>query len=264
MSGGSPDEPISHRPVYDFRGARPVAQPIAGRYGRRGGSIAAGKTKRTSMSMLGFNPDFKSNATVLCLGAHCDDIEIGCAGALLELRQRYPALHVVWTVFSGTEDRTAETRSAAARLLGGAGYSVNVHRFRGSYFPSCTSDIKDAFETIKAQVNPDLIFTHFLQDRHQDHRVIAELTWNTFRDHAILEYEIAKFEGDLGQPNVYVPLARANMDLKVSTLMDSFPSQHSRTWFDPDLFKGHMRLRGMECNAPSRYAEAFHARKLRV
>ncbi len=213
--------------------------------------------------MLGFKPNFPANATVLCLGAHCDDIEIGCAGTLLELRQRYPALNVLWIVFSGTEDRVAETRSAAAKLLGGgASYSVDVHRFRGSYFPFCGSDIKDAFEAIKARVTPDLIFTHFLQDRHQDHRVIGELTWNTFRDHAILEYEIAKFEGDLAQPNVYVPLTGANMERKVATLMDSFPSQHTRTWFDAELFQGHMRLRGVECNAPSRYAEAFHARKL--
>ena len=215
--------------------------------------------------MLGFKPDFQSNATVLCLGAHCDDIEIGCAGTLLELRQRYPGLRVVWKVFSGSEDRAAETRSAAAKLLGeGASYSVDVHQFRGSYFPFCGPDIKDAFETIKVQVTPDLIFTHFLGDRHQDHRVIAELTWNTFRDHAILEYEIAKFEGDLAQPNVYVPLTKANMERKVGTLMESFPSQHSRSWFDAELFRGHMRLRGVECNAPSRFAEAFHARKLRL
>jgi LmbE family N-acetylglucosaminyl deacetylase len=213
--------------------------------------------------MLGFKPQFAANPTVLCLGAHCDDIEIGCAGTLLELRHRFPGLRVVWTVFSGDDVREAETRSAAARLFAEAAtYSVAVHRFRGSYFPYCGEQIKDAFEELKAKVSPDLIFTHFLHDRHQDHRVIGELTWNTFRDHAILEYEIAKYEGDLAQPNVYVPLAKDNVKRKVAALVDCFQSQLSRTWFDAALFEGQMRLRGVECNAPSRYAEAFHARKL--
>jgi LmbE family N-acetylglucosaminyl deacetylase len=212
--------------------------------------------------MLSFDPKFPPKATVLCLGAHCDDIEIGCAGTVLELRQRFPDLHVEWIVFSGDEVRAAETRSAAAKLLGGTDCVVDVHAFRGSYFPYLGADIKDVFEAIKQRLTPHLIFTHYLQDRHQDHRIIAELTWNTFRDHSILEYEVAKFEGDLAQPNVYVPLSKLNLDRKVATLIDCFPSQSSRTWFDADLFRGHMRLRGVECNAPSRYAEAFHARKL--
>ena len=213
--------------------------------------------------MLRFKADFRSDATVLCLGAHCDDIEIGCAGTLLELRDRYPALRFVWVIFSGDDVREAESRAAARNLLGaGPHCTVEVHRFRGSFFPYLGADLKDAFESIKSRYTPDLIFTHFLQDRHQDHRVVAELSWNTFRDHAILEYEIAKFEGDLALPNVYSPISTANVSRKVDTLMSSFPSQHTRTWFDRDLFQGLMRLRGVECNAGSRYAEAFHGRKL--
>lgn len=212
--------------------------------------------------MQGFRPQFNPDATVMCLGAHCDDIEIGCSGAQLELMQRYPGLKFLWVVFSGDEVRGAETRAAAASLLGAPRCQVELHPFRGSYFPYCGADIKDVFESLKSRHSPELIFTHFLSDRHQDHRVIAELTWNTFRDHAILEYEIAKFEGDLAQPNVYVPLSTANMEHKVSTLMSCFKSQHSRSWFDEELFKGHMRLRGVECNAPNRYAEAFHGRKM--
>ncbi len=213
--------------------------------------------------MLSFSPNISANATVLCLGAHCDDIEIGCSGTLLELQQRYPGLRFVWIVFSGDEERAAETRNAARQLLGVAPECVvEVLQFRGSYFPYSGADIKDAFESIKTRYAPELIFTHCLLDRHQDHRVIAELTWNTFRDHAILEYEIAKFEADLLQPGVYVPLSAANLQLKVDTLMQCFKSQHTRSWFDPELFKGQMRLRGIECNAPSRYAEAFHGRKM--
>jgi LmbE family N-acetylglucosaminyl deacetylase len=211
-------------------------------------------------AMLRFTPQFPASGTVLCLGAHCDDIEIGCGGTLLELHQRHPALRFEWVVFSGDEQREAETRAAAARLLGDC--QLSVHRFRASYFPYCAAEIKDAFEALKARVQPDLIFSHFLQDRHQDHRVLAELTWNSFRAHSILEYEIAKYEGDLAHPNVYVPLGADNVGRKVETLLGCFASQRSRSWFDADLFRGQMRLRGVECNAPSRYAEAFHARKL--
>jgi LmbE family N-acetylglucosaminyl deacetylase len=212
-----------------------------------------------------FRPDFSPNGTVLCLGAHCDDIEIGCGGGLVELRTRYPGLNFVWVLFSGESEREQETRAAAAKLMGtGTRYEVNVLGFRGSYFPYLASSIKDAFEEVRSRVNPELILTHFLADRHQDHRVISELTWNTFRNHMILEYEIAKYEGDLAHPNVYFPLAPETVELKVKTLMECFPSQRNRQWFDADLFRGQMRVRGVECNSPSRYAEAFHARKLIV
>ena len=213
--------------------------------------------------MLSFTPDFPSNATVLCLGAHCDDIEIGCGGALLELRRRRPDLRFFWVVFSGEAGRESETRAAAAKLMGpGAEYVLEVHGFRGSRFPSQGTEIKDTFELLRSRVTPDLILTHYLGDRHQDHRVIAELTWNTFRSHAVLEYEIAKYDGDLAQPGVYFPLTLAAVERKIETLMECFPSQRQRQWFDAELFRALLRLRGVECNSPSRYAEAFHARKL--
>ncbi len=213
--------------------------------------------------MLSFTPEFPASGTVLCLGAHCDDIEIGCGGTLFELRRRRPDLRFVWAVFSGESVRELETRAAAAKLLGpGTEYAVEVHGFRGSYFPYLGTQIKDAFESLRSRVAPDLILTHFLGDRHQDHRTIAELTWNTFRSHAILEYEIAKYEGDLAHPGVYFPLPPAAVERKIDTLMECFPSQRQRQWFDAELFRAQLRLRGVECNSPSRYAEAFHARKL--
>jgi LmbE family N-acetylglucosaminyl deacetylase len=213
------------------------------------------------MPLLPFAPTLPATGTVLCLGAHCDDIDIGCGGTLMELQRRHPGLRFEWIVFSGDATREAETRAAAARLLGDA-CRVDVRRFPCSYFPYEGAQIKDAFESIKEQVDPDLIFSHFLADRHQDHRVIGELTWNTFRNHTILEYELVKFEGDLAHPNLYVPLAEDLVRRKVETLVDCFASQRSHAWFDADLFRGHLRLRGAECNAASRHAEAFHARKL--
>jgi LmbE family N-acetylglucosaminyl deacetylase len=164
-------------------------------------------------------------------------------------------------VFSGEEERAAETRAAAARMLGSS-CTVDVAQFRGSFLPFDGPALKEFFEGVKARVQPDLVFTHFLQDRHQDHRTIAELTWNTWRNHAVFEYEIPKYEGDLAHPGVYVPLSAAVVERKVAALMDCFASQRSRQWFDRDLFLAHLRLRGVECNAASRHAEAFHVRKL--
>jgi LmbE family N-acetylglucosaminyl deacetylase len=213
--------------------------------------------------MLRFKPDLAEDATILCLGAHCDDIEIGCGGTLIELRRRHPRLRLVWVVFSGSGERERETRAAAAALLGSdANVSVEVRDFRGSYFPHCAADIKDAFEEMRSRVTPDLIMTHYLADRHQDHRVLAELTWNTFRSHAILEYEIPKYEGDLAHPGVFCPLSQETVEHKIETLLNCYPSQRNHQWFDADLFRGHLRLRGVECNSPTRFAEAFHARKL--
>ncbi|MGE0188580.1 MAG: PIG-L deacetylase family protein [Steroidobacteraceae bacterium] len=213
--------------------------------------------------MLGFKPNFSASSTVLCLGAHCDDIEIGCGGTLMEIQQRHPGIRFVWVVFSSDATRESETRMAARRMLGDeANCLVEAHSFRGSYLPYHGAEIKDAFEAIKARYSPDLVLTHYLSDRHQDHRVIAEFTWNTFRNHAILEYEIPKFEGDLAHPNVYVPISPEAVERKIGILLECFPSQHSRSWFDAELFRGVMRLRGVECNAPNRYAEAFHARKI--
>lgn len=209
-----------------------------------------------------FLPDLPADGTILCLGAHSDDIEIGCSGLLMQLHQRHPGLHFVWVVFSGDDEREQETRKAAAALMGNANLDFTAHKFRGSYFPHCASQIKDAFEEIRGRLDPDLVLTHYLTDRHQDHRVISELTWNTFRSHAVLEYEIPKYDGDLAHPGVFCPLSEALVEKKIATLLECFGSQRSHQWFDADLFRGLMRLRGIECNSPTRFAEAFHARKL--
>jgi LmbE family N-acetylglucosaminyl deacetylase len=212
--------------------------------------------------MLQFKPDLPADATILCLGAHSDDIEIGCGGTLIELHSRHPQLNFVWVVFSGRGERESETRAAAAKLLPGANITVDVRDFRTSYFPHCAAEIKDTFEEIRSRVVPHLVMTHYLADRHQDHRVLAELTWNTFRNHAVLEYEIPKYDGDLAHPGVFCALPPETVDRKVAVLLECFPSQRSHQWFDGDLFRGHLRLRGIECNSPTRFAEAFHARKL--
>ncbi|MEP7242477.1 MAG: PIG-L deacetylase family protein [Gammaproteobacteria bacterium] len=206
-------------------------------------------------------------AVILCVGAHCDDIEIGCGATLVRLRREYPSARIVWAIFAREDGRDGESRAAAAQLLGAgtappAGPELRFFDFRGSYFPTAYEGIKDAFETLKGAVRPDLILTHHLQDRHQDHRVLAELTWNTFRSHLVLEYEIPKYEGDLGHPNLFMPCTVADLDRKVKALMECFPSQRSRGWFTEDTFRALARLRGIECASPTGFAEAFHARKL--
>jgi LmbE family N-acetylglucosaminyl deacetylase len=210
-----------------------------------------------SLSLPGNGP-----LQVLCLGAHCDDIEIGCAGTLMTLQERHPGSSFAWVIFTQEAGRERESRDAAARIHGPKAATVEVLDYRMSYLPYEGAKVKDRFEDIKVRLQPDLIFTHRLEDRHQDHRLIAELTWNTYRDHLILEYEIPKYEGDLGQPNLYVPLDAAIAARKLEILMTCFPSQTPRAWFSRDLFQAHLRLRGIECNAPSGHAEAFYARKI--
>lgn len=200
--------------------------------------------------------------TILCLGAHSDDIEIGCGASLMGLIDALPGVSVHWLVFSGNERRAAETRLAAERMLTNAGdRNVMIESFRDGYFPWDGAAIKDRFEALKRDVEPDIVFTHYRDDRHQDHRTISDLTWNTFRDHMVLEYEIPKYDGDLGVPNCYMPVTEAHRKAKVETLIDCFPSQSDHAWFTADTFNGLMRLRGMECAAPEGFAEAFHARK---
>jgi LmbE family N-acetylglucosaminyl deacetylase len=200
---------------------------------------------------------------VLCLGAHCDDIEIGCGGTLVRWAREYPACQFVWACFAGEPDREQESRAAASRLLETRSPGeLRFFDFRGSYFPTQFELIKDAFEDLKRTVRPDIVLTHHLHDRHQDHKLIADLTWNTFRSHLVLEYEIPKYEGDLGQPNVFVPLAAADLEHKIRCLIDCFPSQRTRAWFTEDTFRAVARLRGVECASPSGFAEAFHGRKL--
>ena len=200
---------------------------------------------------------------ILCLGAHCDDLEIGCGGTILRLLAERPGSTVRWEVFAGDGERASEARSSAADFLAAAGRTqVEINSFRESYFPFVGAQIKDRFEQIKAEVEPDLILTPRTEDLHQDHRLIGELTWNTFRDHLIAEYEIPKYEGDLGQPNVFAPLSRAIAQRKIELVLRHFRSQAGRRWFRAETFESLMRLRGIECNAAEGFAEALYVRKL--
>jgi LmbE family N-acetylglucosaminyl deacetylase len=202
---------------------------------------------------------------VLLLGAHSDDIEIGCGGTVLELIRARPDVEIRWVVFSAAGVRAAEAREGARHFIGDrAGTSVELHEFRDGFFPVQLEAIKEQFEALARSFQPDVVFTHRREDRHQDHRVMSDLAWNTFRRAMILEYEIPKWDGDLGIPNLFVPLSAAVADEKVRLLMAAFASQRSKDWFDADTFRGLARLRGMECRAPSGFAEAFSARKISV
>jgi LmbE family N-acetylglucosaminyl deacetylase len=204
-----------------------------------------------------------SIGSILCLGAHSDDIEIGCGGTVLKLAESNPGLAVHWVVFSATGERGKEARASADRFLARAGKkTVELHQFRDGFFPSEHSKIKTYFEELKSRVQPDAVFTHTRADLHQDHRAVCELTWNTFRDHLVLEYEVPKWDGDLGAPNVYVPLDERHASEKIAILVECFATQRGKHWFDEETFAGLMRLRAMECNAPSRRAEAFYGRKV--
>ena len=206
---------------------------------------------------------FNNLRTVLCLGAHADDIEIGCGGTLLKLIERHPGLVVHWVVFSASDMRAAEARHSADTFLRDAGESsITIHDFRDSFFPYQAEAIKEAFHALAAKVCPDLIFTHRPDDAHQDHRVLSEMTWCAFRNHAILEYEIPKYEGDLGRPNLLAQLSAEQAYRKVAHLMSAFPSQREKPWYTEDTFRALLRLRGLECHAPDRFAEGFYARKL--
>ena len=204
-----------------------------------------------------------SPARVLAIGCHADDVEIGCGGTILALAARRPDLEVTWLVLGAKGARADEARSSAAAFLGGAAKSeIVVEGFRDGFFPYLGPALKDRFEQLKGEVSPDLIFTHVGIDLHQDHRLVSELTWNTFRDHLILEYEVPKYDADLAAPNVYVPLSDEIVGRKVELLREHFPSQRDKHWFTDDLFLGLMRIRGMEAAAPTRFAEAFRCRKL--
>jgi LmbE family N-acetylglucosaminyl deacetylase len=199
---------------------------------------------------------------VLCLGAHCDDIEIGCGATLMRLAGER-ALDVTWVVLSSTPPRVVEAKASATRFLRTARKSeLRIESLRDGYLPAHWAQAKDIIESLKRLPRPDLIFTHERDDRHQDHRVVSELTWNTFRDHTILEYEIPKYDGGLGQPNLYVPVTPAIADRKVKYLQSAYASQRNKGWFTEDAFLALMRMRGIECNAARGLAEAFHARKL--
>lgn len=206
-------------------------------------------------------PVRQSGHRILCLGAHPDDIEIGCGGTVLTWLRDYPDSAVRWVVFSAAGARKAEARRGADLFLGNAATpEVMVKSYTDGFFPGHWSDIKQFFERELKPFDPDLILTHYRDDRHQDHRVISDLTWNTFRDHLVLEYEIPKYDGDLGRPNFYVPLEQAQCREKVAYLLKAFPSQQERPWFEEETFWASLRLRGLE--AASTHAEAFYAHKL--
>jgi LmbE family N-acetylglucosaminyl deacetylase len=203
--------------------------------------------------------------SVLCLGAHSDDIEIGAGATILQWSGMGVRLDVLWCVLSASGAREAEARASAADFLAGVERArVETHRFRDGFFPAELGDIKGWFEQLKERIQPDLVLTHRRDDAHQDHREVSRLTWNTFRNHLILEYEIPKWDGDIGQPNFYMPISAAAMARKVELLIRHFGTQRSKHWFDEETFRGLARLRAMECRATERYAEAFFARKVAI
>lgn len=203
---------------------------------------------------------------VLAIGCHADDIEIGCGGTILTLLERNPELEVTWLVLSADGERAREAQASAAAFLAAAKRPPRIvlERFHDSFFPYEGGEVKAAFERLKPTVAPQVVFTHAGTDLHQDHRLVAELTWNTFRSHLILEFEIPKYDADLGSPNVFVPLAPAAVDRKIELLLETFATQRSKHWFADEVFRGLMRLRGMESASPTGYAEAFRCRKLQL
>lgn len=215
--------------------------------------------------MINFLP-FRSDDEpfrVLCLGAHSDDIEIGCGATLISLIEACPNCEIMWVVFSAAGERVEEARRSACLFTNGAQKrNIEVLNFRDGFFPYEGDQIKEYFESLKTRFVPDLVLTHYGNDRHQDHRLLSELSWNTFRDHMILEYEIPKYDGDLANPNLFVPLDQNARGRKINLLMDVFGSQRSKRWFSPETFDALMRLRGIECASPTGYAEAFHTRKM--
>lgn len=200
--------------------------------------------------------------TVLCLGAHSDDIEIGCGATLLRLKKMLPRLKFHWVVFSASERRRREASKASELFTSGCEKEIVFKEFPDGFLPYVGQEVKGFFEELKGKTSPDLIFTHWQGDAHQDHRLLSELTWNSFRDHLILEYEIPKYDGDLGRPNLFVPLEAPLYETKVDYLFEAFESQVSKRWFARETFLGLMRMRGMECNAASGYAEGFYCRKV--
>ena len=203
-----------------------------------------------------------SASTVLAIGAHADDIEIGCGGTLLRIAEESSATFR-FVILSASAERGDEARASARQLLGDR-VEVEVADFRDGYLPYAGAPLKERFDELGRSLTPDVVFTAYRDDRHQDHRLVSELTWNTFRDHLILEYEIPKFDGDLGSPSAFVELERATLDRKLAHLRAAFPSQRDKPWFNDETFQALARLRGIECRAASGYAEAFYARKLRL
>jgi LmbE family N-acetylglucosaminyl deacetylase len=215
------------------------------------------------MQKFSFLEGLSGPKKILALGAHADDIEIGCGGTILRLASKFRDLEVLWVVFSATGERAAEARVSADAFLAGAAHTrVIVRNHRDGFLPYSGAVVKEEFETLKQEFAPDLVFTHCRDDLHQDHRLISELTWNTFRNHLILEYEIPKYDGDIGTPNLFVHLDGALCKRKVDNILRCFGSQRGKAWFSEDTFYAMLRLRGLESNAPEKYAEAFYCRKM--
>ena len=200
---------------------------------------------------------------ILCLGAHSDDIEIGCGGTILRWLAEYPSAEIYWIVMAASGERRAEAVQSANLFLANARRKeIVVNEFRDGYLPYSGAEIKDFFEDLKRKYLPDVILTHYREDLHQDHRLISELTWNTFRNHLILEYEIVKYDGDLGAPNLFVHLNESIARKKIQIILECFKSQNDKNWFTEDVFSSILRLRGVESNAPDKYAEAYYCRKI--
>ena len=228
-----------------------------GRYGNP-------KKAMVNLGMLKFRFFTKdSELKILCLGSHPDDIEIGCGGTILKLIDEVDKIQFYWTVFSGGEERSKEAHQSADNFLVDIqSKKIDIQNFKESYFPFIGSDIKNYFEELKKVFIPDIIFTHHRNDAHQDHRLISDLTWNTFRDNYILEYEVPKYDGDLGHPNLFVHLNDRFVQKKINYILDIFKTQKEKKWFTEETFRSILRIRGIESNSPSKYAEAFHCRKI--
>ena len=215
------------------------------------------------MIHFNFNKSSEEPINILCLGAHCDDIEIGCGGTILKLIENYNNITVYWVVFSSNEQRAKEAKTSSNTFLKEVlQKKVVILDFRDGFLSFDGLEIKECFEQLKQEFTPDLIFTHYREDRHQDHRLISEFTWNTFRNHLILEYEIPKYDGDLGIPNLFFHINEAFCRRKIQYIMDAFQTQNNKQWFTEETFRSLMRIRGIESNSPSNYAEAFYCRKI--
>ena len=213
--------------------------------------------------MLKISLDNDSPKKILCLGAHCDDIEIGCGGTIIKLVRTLKDAEILWVVFSSDDRRGKEALKSAKDFLRDVKKKrIQINRFRNSFFPYHGAEIKEHFEKLKQEFHPDIIFTHYRKDLHQDHRLISELTWNSFRDHLILEYEIPKYDGDFGSPNFFVCLDDVICRKKIDKVLKYFQSQYDKAWFTRDTFLSILRLRGVESNAPDKYAEGFYCRKI--
>ena len=216
------------------------------------------------MNQLSLLPKKGAATSILLLGAHSDDIEIGCGGTVLQLLASSSQLEITWVVLSGSPARKKEAEKSFKAMVAGANANFIHRAFKDGFFPFEGAKIKAFFESLKSSVEPDVIFTHWGGDAHQDHRFVSEMTWNTFRSQLIFEYEIPKYDGDLGRPNAFVPLKEQFGEKKVAHLMRSFASQSSKDWYSAETFMGLMRLRGMESRSASGLAEAFHCRKLSI